>query len=142
MKKEWYDITDVDLFIEASRVLVYSSFGQKDEMQDVQEMKMSLDDLDDTEKEEINRCLPQQECLAIAKNHLKKYKNKKNEILYRISDKAYMAFIESLNSRLVSNMLHKLSIEGYLETAFDSNLNDFVFWVKENEENQNSDEES
>jgi hypothetical protein len=53
-----------------------------------------------------------------------------------------MAFIESLNSRLVSNMLHKLSMEGFLESAFDSNLNDFVFWVKEDEENENTDKKS
>lgn len=142
MKKEWYDITNVDLFVEASRVLVYDAFGEKDQKEDIKDIKMSLDELDDDEKEEINRCLPQQECLAIAEQHLKKYKNKKNQILYRISDKAYMTFIESLNSRLVSNMLHKLSMEGFLESAFDSNLNDFVFWVKEDEENENTDKKS
>lgn len=133
MKKQWYDITDIDLFVESSRVLVYAAFGENDKDQDMKEIKIKLEELDEQEKEELNRCLPQQECLAIAKQYLKKFRNKKNEILYRISDSSYMAFIESLNSRLVSNMLHKLSIDGYLESAFDSSLNDFVFWVKDDE---------
>jgi len=98
MKKQWYDITDIDLFVESSRVLVYAAFGENDKDQDMKEIKIKLEELDEQEKEELNRCLPQQECLAIAKQYLKKFRNKKNEILYRISDSSYMAFRYDRNS--------------------------------------------
>jgi len=36
---------------------------------------------------------------------------------------------------MVSNILQGLVQRGIVETAFDDESNDFVFWVKNNEEN-------
>ena len=39
--------------------------------------------------------------------------------------------IEDLNSRMVSNTINKLVIDGVFEVAFDDEINDFIFWIKE-----------
>ena len=74
------------------------------------------------------------------KNSSKKIiKNKKT--MYVISEKKYMAMIESFNERLVSNMLKNLTQIGLLESAYDSELNDFIFWIKEQDQpNENKDQ--
>lgn len=43
--------------------------------------------------------------------------------------------IETFNSRMVSNMLNNLVNKGVLETAYDSESDDFIFWTK-NDTNQ------
>jgi hypothetical protein len=134
-KNTWYDITNVDLFVESTRVLVYSCFGSNNE-EKTHEIIIDFDQLDEEEKLEIDQCLPERDSHVIAKQYLRKFKNKKtNDIVYRISEKEYMLFIESLNARMISNMLQKLSSDGYLDSAFDTELNDFVFWVKNDEDN-------
>ena len=61
--------------------------------------------------------------------------------MYVISEKKYMAMIESFNQRLVSNMLKNLTQIGLLESAYDSELNDFIFWIKEQDQpNENKDQ--
>lgn len=126
MKHQWYNITDIDLFIEATRVLVYTAFG--DSKTNIEQIALSINDLTEAEKQEIEYCLSSQETLAIAKEYLKKTNKNK---LYKISDKAYMNMLDSLHTRLVSNLLHKLSNDGILDSAFDEELNDFVFWTKD-----------
>ena len=124
----WYSINDIDLFVESSRVLVYSAFGQN--QTELDDININIASLDDEAKSELDRCLSQQECMIIIKDFLVLSKNGK---VSKISEKKYKAFIDSLNARLVSNMLHKLSHDGLLESAFDEESNDFIFWVKENE---------
>lgn len=132
MKNSWYNITDIDLFIESTRVLVYGAFGET--KKELSEINISVQNLEPDEQEEMNNCLSQNESMTIAKQYLKTVKSKKsNKTYYRISEKSYMSLIESLNSRMISNMLQKLSKDGVLESAFDSDLNDFVFWVKDDE---------
>lgn len=124
----WYDITDLDLFIESTRVLVYSIFGQTNN----DAINIDIKNLNESEKEEMNKCLSNEESMIIAKEFLVIDKNTKT---YKISDKRYKKFIDALNARLVSNMLQKLSRDGLLESAFDEESNDFIFWVKEDEKN-------
>jgi len=38
-----------------------------------------------------------------------------------------------MNGRLVSNMLTSLVSKGLIESAYDEQINDFVFWIKDNE---------
>ena len=90
---------------------------------------MSVKSLNKEETKEINDVLPIIDCQQIVYAHIKKHKN-----TYRISDRVCMTIIEELNSRLISNMLFKLSKEGFLETAFDDKQNDFVFWIKNQDE--------
>jgi hypothetical protein len=50
-----------------------------------------------------------------------------------------MEMIESFNSRMISNMLNHLVNRGLLETAYDADSNDFVFWIKDETENRETD---
>jgi hypothetical protein len=40
---------------------------------------------------------------------------------------------------MISNILNNLVNKGVLESAYDADLNDFVFWIKEEDEQNNKD---
>lgn len=133
---QYYTITDIDKFVESTRVLVFDAFG-KNEKSNADELTLMMNQLKDHEKEELETVLTQSEAMTIAQDFIKTKKNKRNESIYIISEKKYMEMIESFNSRLVSNMLRNLTGMGILDSAYDSELNDFVFWVKEEEKKKN-----
>jgi hypothetical protein len=124
-----YTITNLEKFVESTRVLVFDAFGKTDD-HNLSELTLNLTELKPEEQVEIDSVLSQQEGLIIAKDFIReKTRNKKT--IYIISEKKYMAMIESFNERLVSNMLKNLTQSGLLESAYDSELNDFIFWIKE-----------
>ena len=130
-ENETYEIIDLPAFVESSRVLVYSSFGENKNPEDHFILKSKLSE---TEATELDNVLTQEECMAIAKNYVKLKRGKiSKRKAYFIDSKHYMQMISSLNDRLVSNLLRNLVSEGLVETAFDSESNDFIFWVKEDE---------
>jgi hypothetical protein len=124
----WYNITDLSEFIEASRVLIYNNFGKEGETVDVS--KVSISKLTPEEQTEIEQVLNQIEAVAIAKEFLVENDSHEQD-KYRISDKNYLKFLDSLNDRLVSNMLNKMVGQGLLESAYDDKTNDFIFWMKD-----------
>ena len=126
MDSEKYLITDVPAFVEGSRVLVYSLFGTNTSMDDA---VLAMADLTKEEQIEIDSCLSQKESALIAKDFLSKRGNK-----YMISEKGYAEYLESLTSRLTSNLLSNMVKKGHLETAFDTETNDFIFWSNNDEE--------
>lgn len=128
MKPEWYSITDLKAFVEGSRVLVYSLFGA-DQITELSDINISIDALTNDEKTEINDCLSYKEALAISKEFVK---IKKNTII--ITEKLYSRYLESLTARLTSNLLSNMVKKGTLESAFDSETNDFIFWTKDDNE--------
>jgi exonuclease V gamma subunit len=135
---EMYDIIDLEKFIDATRTLVYSYFGKDNDKNNPNNtVDNLLNSLTDDEVCEMNACLSLSESMVIAKKFIKTQKNKNTkQIRQIISEEAYMEFVEELNSRLVSNLISKLASQGVLETAFDEEANDFVFWVKDpNEKN-------
>jgi hypothetical protein len=124
-------IDDITKFIESTRVLVFDAFGKtKDYTLD--DLSILLSDLADEEVEELNQMLTQDECVIMSKDFIKTRINKKTKNkTYTIDTKTYMEMIECFNSRMVSNMINNLVNRGLLETAYDTECNDFVFWVKE-----------
>lgn len=125
----WFTIDDIDKFVESTRVLVYNIFGDKDAS--VENVDFNIKNLSEESLQEINRCLSQDESKTILLDFVKAVPGKRG--FYKISTNKYMEFMESLNTRLVSNILGKLTNDGLLESAFDEEVNDFVFWAKENE---------
>jgi hypothetical protein len=78
--------------------------------------------------------LSHKEALLIIKELVKKQKNRKtNQIRYTINDSIFADIIYRLNDRMVSNIVSGLVQKGLIETAFDDETNDFVFWIKEEE---------
>lgn len=130
---DWFVIKDFEGFINSTRALVFNSFGSdnKDKSQD--DFIMSISDKD---KQEIDNILSYDESFNIAIPFLKKEKNKiTKKIRYLVNDSSFMKIIYSLNDRMTSNILNGLVNKGLVETAYDSESNDFIFWIKDDNKN-------
>ena len=131
--KPWFLIKDFEGFVNHARGLVFKVFGESVGQQEIDEdMSIIYESLSKLDLEEMNRTLPLEQCLLISKQHIKIKINKKTkEIKYYINDKILFHLLESFNTRMVSNILSKLTNDGLLESAFDEAKNDFVFWIKD-----------
>jgi hypothetical protein len=128
---EWFIVKDIDGLINSSRALVFNSFGQHNDQKDIDFLDLKIDDHD---KEELDKILSYDESKIIITDMLKKQRNKKaSKIRYLLNDKLFLKIIESLNDRMVSNILNGLVNKGLVETAYDAEANDFVFWIKTDE---------
>lgn len=129
--EEQFLIKDLEQFVNASRRLVFQNLGSQTETTNILD-KMSLD-----EEEEMDNLLSYDEALSIIKPFFKKQTNKKTkEYRYLLNEDRYVSMINSLNDRLVSNVLNNLVNKGLIETAYDEKCNDFIFWVAENDKPQ------
>lgn len=128
----WYVIKDLKQFTDKARAIVYNNFGV---WQNKTELDILIDDVKDKEKEDFDKILSHQESLVIVKENVKKERNKKlNKIRYTVNDTIFAEIIYRLNDRMVSNILNGLVQKGLVETGFDSEANDFVFWIKQDED--------
>lgn len=138
---QWFFINDFDEFVDHARSLVFKFFGAVNEIAD-DSLTSSLADLSTEEIEEMDKTLTHAESAIIVKNHAKKRINKKTkEIKYCITDKILQSIIEDLNSRMISNILNTLVNKGVLDSAFDADQNDFIFWVVDENENKDNSKE-
>ena len=130
MSSETFIITNIEEFIDTTRALVFNSFGKNEDVES--DFIDTLINIDPEDLEELNDVLDYDECFAITFNMLKKQKNKKtHKIRYIVNNDDFYELIVALNSRMVSNILSKLTNKGLIESAFDEEQNDFIFWVKE-----------
>ena len=137
---EWLEIDDLDKFTNYLRTMVYVNFNGSvlkyiDEEDTEEEPDLSLDcdinDLTDDEREELNNLLALSECLTIVKDTAKRLRHKKTkEKVYLISIDGVGDVIENIQRRFISNMISILVKKGYLDSAFDEDRNDFIFWTK------------
>ena len=131
---QWFFINNFDEFVDHSRSLVFKFFGEVNKMAD-DSMTASLYEMTKKETEEMDETLTHDEAAVIIKNYAKKQVNRKTkQIRYCLTDKILQSIIEDLNSRMVSNILNALVSKGALESAFDTDKNDFIFWVKEDDD--------
>lgn len=138
-KKEWFIIDDLEKFIESTRVIVYDGFGEKTS-KSPDKIANKLSELKPEDVDDLNNVLSQNECLVIAKEYIKIQTNRRTQKQRMILDnRSFMKMIESFNSRMVGNILNNLVNKGMLETAFDAEENDFVFWVKDAKDSEKSD---
>jgi hypothetical protein len=127
--EDWFVIKDLDNFINATRALVFNNFGRNKDEEDFDSLAFSIhpDDI-----EEIDKILSFDESKTIIDDFIKKQKHKNNNsIRFLINDNLYLEMLTSLNDRMVSNILHGLVNKGLVETAYDEDQNDFVFWIKD-----------
>lgn len=135
MGTQWFCINDFDDFIDSARRLVFKFFGQANEMGE-DSLVSVLSHMSKEEIEELDTTLSYEESVVIVKQHARKKVNRKTKIeKYYITDKILTLIIEELNARMISNIISKLVNQGVLDTAYDSEINDFVFWVKDDENN-------
>jgi len=133
-ESEWFIINDIVEFTDKARSIVYNNFG---EWKDNSDEPVEIEDVSPDEQEEFNKVLSHEESLVIVKELIKKEKNKKNKkTRYVLNDEIFIKIIDDLNARMVSNIINNLVQKGLVESAFDDTKNDFVFWVKDDEQNK------
>jgi len=134
MSETWYIVPDLDNFTDKARAIVYNNFGT---WQNKDELDILIDDVKIQDQEELNNVLSHKESLLIIKELVKKQKNRKTkEIRYTINDTIFADIVYKLNDRMVSNIVNTLVQKGLIESAFDSDANDFIFWIKDNTEEE------
>ena len=125
-----YVMQDPTEFINQIRKLVFAGFGS-DALND-EELEHLVLEIDE---EEMDKTLSFNECKVIAMEYLKPKKSKnKKKTKFFLTEQQFNDFVEAVNARLVSNVLTELVDEGKLESAWDSEANDFIFWVANNED--------
>lgn len=135
---EWFAVTDIDGLVTSARTLVYNNFGEwdsKDEDEIVDSMITKPDN-----QNEFDELLTQEESTIIVRSLLKKQRHKTTgEVRYLISDSSFYDILQQLNDRLVSNTIASLVQKGLVESAYDSEIDDFVFWVNKSNEKPETD---
>jgi hypothetical protein len=130
--EEWFIVKDLDGFVNSSRALVFNNFGSKSEEPD----PISLT-IDETDRAELDTLLSFEESKIIILDAIKKQKHKiSKNIRYSLNEEIFANIITSLNDRMVSNILSGLVKKGLVDSAYDSESNDFVFWVKEKKQSE------
>jgi len=134
-----YDIYDLEMFVQKTRVLVYNSFGTSSKP--IDEIDMDFENLNKDQQKEIDNCLSEKEALNIALEHVLQKRDRDGNIINLLSEENFMAIINDFSLRMTSNILNTLASKGLVDSAFDEETNDFVFWAKdlddENEDNNN-----
>lgn len=128
---EYYVIHNLANFVNSSRKIVFTAFGVSDESVE-DDLFKDINDLAKEELEEMEEVLSLKESMAIAKSYVSfqvNKKTKKQRTILKGTD--FNEFIEALNARLVSNLLMSLVKKGIVETAYDPEENDFIFWTKD-----------
>jgi hypothetical protein len=134
MSQDWFVIKNIEEFTDKTRAIVYNNFGKWESESSVDQM---IDSIKDSDRSDIDKVLSHQESLVIIKQTVKKQKNKKtNKHRFILNDDLFTQIVLDLNSRMISNILNDLVQKGLVESAFDTESNDFIFWVKdENKKN-------
>lgn len=134
-----YDIYDLEMFVQKTRVLVYNSFGASSEP--IDEIDMDFENLNKDQQKEIDNCLSEKEALNIVLEHILQKRDRDGNIINLLSEENFMAIINDFSLRMTSNILNTLASKGLVDSAFDEETNDFVFWAKdlddENEDKNN-----
>lgn len=143
---EWLEIADIDAFSDYIRNIVYINFKDEDfSDEEIHEAEWSIDlnaelnNITETDQQEMDSILDKDETLVIIKSDCKKIRHKRTkEVKYVMNDSMLYKMIEHVNQRMVSNIISKLVNRGLLESAFDDERNEFIFWKKENEDHGDS----
>jgi hypothetical protein len=126
-----YVMDNLEKFVNEIRRIVFAGFGATDITDDVLSELMS-----EIDQEELDKTITYEECLNIAYEYISIKKTRKGKRKIIITEQNFNKLIEDINSRLVSNILVQLVDRGDLETAWDEESNDFIFWVPDNDENK------
>jgi len=135
---DWLEISDIDKFTDYIRNIVYISFKDDESIDDenyIVDINSGFETLTKEEIQELESVLDKKECINIIKETSRKIRNKKTrKVKYLMDDKILYDIIDNINQRMVSNIISNLVKKGLLESAFDEEKNDFVFWKKDNKD--------
>jgi hypothetical protein len=135
-KDDWLEVSNSEKLINFSRKLVYYNFDDETTYMDDVTFLEKIDNIENDYDSEMDTLLPFDEAEIIFISFTFTEEN----LLY-ITDDDYDTFLMQLNRRMISNIVQGLVKKGVLHTAFDNEKNDFIFWVK-TEEEMEADEDS
>lgn len=127
-----YEITDDETFILTLRDSLIESY--ETQMQSSGEIDKDLMKLVQEKNEDVECYFTIEEAKSIASPIIESIKNRNKSIGINknlISHKQFIKILHAFNQRIVSNILLELSKEGLIESGFDDEANDFIFWVKD-----------
>lgn len=131
MDDGWLEIVDLTKLINFSRKVIYSNMGE--EYADLSNMDFlsAVENMQESNIKELDSILPIVEAKAIFEPYIKKERNKKTfETRLSIKESDYDEVLQQLSQRMISNIVRNLVKKGLVESAFDEEKNDFVFWLK------------
>ena len=119
-----YVIKDLDQFAVYIRKISLHKFSETNKVADDEFSSSFL-----KEKENIN----DDEIISIkeVENIIFSLARENNEEELLLNNKILHNIIEAINERIVTNLLNILANKDIVESAFDEKINDFVFWIKE-----------
>tara|TARA_Y100000004_G_scaffold159811_1_gene186913 strand:- start:629 stop:1054 length:426 start_codon:yes stop_codon:yes gene_type:complete len=136
-RDDWLEVSNSQKLIDFSRKLVYYNFDDETALMDDTTFLNKIDNIENDYDPEMDVLLPFEECELIFTS----FTFMDNNLLY-ITDDDYDTFLMQMNRRMISNIVQGLVKKGVLHTAFDNEKNDFIFWVKTEEEMEAEDEDS
>lgn len=131
-----YVISDIDGFVDSTRTIIFGAFGEQFDETNQTDIDSLINSMSDNDKEELDKTLTREECMAMLHDIVKPKKTKSGKTKYVITENQFNEIIEAFNARLVSNLLTNLVAEGRVESAYSEEDNDFIFWVKDNDKNK------
>lgn len=131
-----YVISDINGFIDSTRQIIFGAFGEQFDETNETDIDLLINSMTESDKEELDKTLSRDECLSMLHDIVQPRKTKRGKTKYVISENQFNEIIEAFNARLVSNLLTGLVNEGKVESAYDAEENDFIFWVKDNDKDQ------
>ena len=128
----YLEISNVDKLVNFSRRLIYYNFDDESENLSDADFFDQVQKIKQEDLPEMDKYLPFDEAKNIMKSLLIKRRHKKTKIpkLF-MKESDYDEVLIQLNKRLVSNIVRGLVNKGVVESAFDDEKNDFIFWVKD-----------
>ena len=128
MGEGWLEVVNLEKLINFSRKLVYYNFDNKSEELNDKDFLDKISKIETQSEPEIEEVLPYNEIESIFEQYIKKKIHKKTKKrAWFIMEEDYDTVLKQMNERMVSNIVRNLVKKGLVESAFDSEQNDFVF---------------
>jgi|TARA_B100001094_G_scaffold313145_1_gene350571 hypothetical protein len=132
MSEGWLEIMNLKKLINFSRRVIYYNFDESNVKLDDDAFLDKVDKIASKEDDsEMDKLLPYKEVETIFGEFLHR---REGEKAWFIKDGDYDVILVNISERMVSNIVRDLVNKGLVESAFDSDKNDFVFWVKGNDD--------
>ena len=128
----YLEISNVDKLVNFSRRLIYYNFDDESEKLSDADFFDKVQKIKKEDIPELDKYLPFEEAKSIMKSLIIKRRHKKTKIpkLF-MKESDYDEVLVQLNQRMVSNIIRGLVNKGVVDSAFDNERNDFIFWVKD-----------
>lgn len=132
MDESWLELSNIDKLIDFSRKLVYYNFDNESASLSDENFLKKIEKMSDRVEPEIEELLPFFEVKSMFMEQIVE-----RDQVPCIMEDSYDQLLVDMNHRMISNIVLSLVKKGVLDSAFDDEKNDFVFWVRKEDEEEN-----